>query len=223
MRPVPADALGSVCFAAAVAQGGLLFGFAGFDAAGVAAGALMAAGLACAAGPGSFARAPATVAMLAIGGLGMLLGWWADLGFRTGAEFAAHARAPIDSIWCRSTGAGAELSSLPGLGLVVSWMDLGMLAFGVPASLAAATHRRSGAAGALVCGVAMIAGMRVGCHAAAVVGASLPPPLAVLAEWAGMMAGMAIAMGLVAQIPRHAAIATSAQPSTVTRKPAAPA
>lgn len=223
MRPAGSDTLAIACFAAGVVQGGLLLGLAGFDAAGIAAGALVVAGVACALGPRAFARAPATVAMVAIGGLGMLLGWWADLGFRTGAAFAAHARTPLDTIWCRAPAGAAALSGLPPLGLGVSWMDLGMLAFGVPASLAAGRHRRGGVAGALVCGVAMLAGMRAGCHVVSSIGASLAPPLAVLADYAGMMGGMAIAMALVAQIPRQAEIATSAQPSTVTRKPAAPA
>jgi hypothetical protein len=222
MRCSASTSLATACFAAGVVQGGLLLGLAGFDAAGIAAGALVAAGLACALGPRALARAPATVAMVSIGGLGMLLGWWADLGFRTGAAFAEHARMPIDTIWCRAPAGPAALAGLPALG-IASWMDLGMLAFGVPASLAAGGHRRGGTTSALVCGVAMLVGMRVGCHAASSLGASFAPPLAVLVDYAGMMGGMAIAMALVAQIPRQAAIATSAQPSTVTRKPAAPA
>lgn len=223
MRPVPSALLATACFAAGVAQSGLLFGLAGADAAGIAAGSVVVAGLACALGPRLLARAPATVAMVAIGGLGMLLGWWADLGFRTGASFAAHARMPIDTIWCRAPAGPAALAGLPALGLPGSWMDLGMLAFGVPASLLAGGHRRGGAARAVACGLVMLVGMRVGCRLAASIGGALAPPLAVLADYAGMMGGMALAMALLDQIPRHAAIATSAQPSTVTRKPAAPA
>lgn len=152
----------------------------------------------------------------------MLLGWWADLGFRTGAAFAEHARLPLDTIWCRAPAGPAALAGLPELG-VASRMDLGMLAFGVPASVAAGGQRRRGMTSAFVCGVAMLVGMRMGCHVASWLGASFAPALAVLADYAGMMGGMAIAMALVAQIPRQAAIATSAQPITVTRKPAAPA
>jgi hypothetical protein len=222
MRPVPSDPLATACFAAGVVQGGLLLALAGFDGMGIGAGALVVAGVGCALGPRALARAPAMVAMVAIGGLGMLLGWWADLGFRTGAAFAEHARMPLDTIWCRAPAGPAALAGLPEFGLA-SWMDLGMLTFGVPARLAAGGRRRGGVVRTLACGAAMLVGMRLGCHMASSLGASLAPPLAVLADYAGMMGGMAIAMALVAQIPRHAAIATSAQPSTVTRKPAAPA
>ena len=112
------------------------------------------------------------------------------------------------------------------LGHPFSWMNVGMLAFGLPAQ---ALARRAAFAGAshglhapLPCAVAMIAKMTAGSRLVSRLVALLTPVAAVAADYTLMLAGMSAGMLLV-QIPRKAAIATSAQPAIVTRKPAAPA
>jgi len=216
------------------AQLALLGWIAGLGATGASAGALVGAAIGASCGGVALRRAPIFAAMLAFGGLGMTLGWWADLGFRSAAEVSAHARAPFDLLWCRSAPGPASLAGLPGLGHVFSWMNAGMLALGMPAVAlvrrrAGCAHRDGFAATAL-CAAAMALGMLAGSVAAGVVAAQLAPAQIVIADWAlmsvGMLAGMALAERAprwLAQMPRHAAIATSAQPTTVTRNPSAPA
>lgn len=215
-------------------QIGLLAWVAGFGGFGVCLGLGVGMLVGAIAARTLLARAPGVVAMLVFGGLGMMLGWWADLGFRSAAEVAAHARAPLDLLWCRSPAGPASLAGLPGLGHVFSWMNAGMLALGMPAVALArrrfgCAHGR-GIAAAAACALAMALGMSAGSVAAGVVAAHLTPSIVVLVDWALMSAGMLAGMELaeraprwLAQIPRHAASATSAQPSTVTPNPAAPA
>jgi len=156
--------------AALTAQVALLARIAGLDAGGVAAtvaiGVIGAATLI----PAALRRAPEATVMLAAGGLGMTAGWWADLGFTTAAAVAAHAREPLDLVWCRSPAGPASLASLPGL-RHISWMNLGMLAFGMPA-VAAARRRGArddahGIAALIACAAAMSIGMSAGTRAAA--------------------------------------------------------
>jgi len=172
------------------------------------AGALAAAALGLAFGGFALRRAatrwPGAVAMLALGGLGMTLGWWADLGFTSAAATAAHARAASDPLWCRAPAAAASLAGLPGLGHVVSWMNAGMLVFGMPA--VALAHRASDAAarhaaGELVaCALAMIAGMTAGSRLALLGAQRLDPTAIVLLDYAGMLAGMALGMALARRV-----------------------
>jgi hypothetical protein len=206
-----ARSLPALCVLALAAQAALLALLAGFGTVGaaLAAPAGLAAGRAVVAGAGR--RAPDLVAMLALGGFGMTLGWWVDLG-----AGSAAAVAPVDTVWCRSSQAH--------LG-VCSWMNAGMLAFGLPAVVAA--QRRRGLCGhrgpaLLLCGAGMTVGMSAGSALAARLAGSLGPGAFVPVHFALMTAGMLAAMALL-QMPRHAAIATRAQPSTVTRNPAAPA
>lgn len=167
--------------------------------------------------------APATALMIGWGGLGMTLGWWADLGFRSAADVAQHDG--IAAIWCRAPALGAAWHDVPGLGHLASWMNAGMFLFGVP--VAACCLRP---APLLRCTLGMILGMSVGSRLAAGVASGLDPAAAVLVDHACMSAGMVGGMlGIErlpwrrAQMPRNVAIATSAQPAIVTRKPAAPA
>jgi hypothetical protein len=206
-------------------QAALLGGLVGADAASSAGMLLLGAGVACAIVPPLLRRWPEATAMLALGGLGMTLGWWADQGFRSAAAAAPHAPAALDTLWCRTPLAGDAW-----LGHLLSWMNAGMLALGLPASALARRSRRCAhdAGASVACALAMIAGMTAGSYAAARLAAPLAPPIAVLGDWLGMTLGMLAGMGLVraaarVQMPRHAASATSAQPITVTRKPAAPA
>jgi len=137
------------------------------------------------------------VAMLSLGGLGMTLGWWVDLGC-PGAGAAALAP-------CHAAASDGSLGSVLRLG---SWMNVGMLVLGLPA-MAVALRRgegfawRSWTGGGLLAlsAPAMLAGMIAGC----VVARALGGPLALPAggtrvfEWAGMNAGM-----LAAMPPAHA-------------------
>lgn len=133
-------------------------------------------------------RAPAAVAMLALGGLGMTVGWWVDLTL-------AGAPAPLDTLWCRSSGAGAA-------GHLASWMNAGMLALGLPAARLAQRDHGHGGGAALTCALAMLAGMSAGSWLAARLAPGLGPSAAVAVDYAamllGMVAGMAVAEGMLA-------------------------
>jgi len=79
-------------------QGALLVPLAGTGAAAglrLAAGAALAGVLAALAWPRLARPARASLAMLAAGGFGMTLGWWADLGFGSAA-----AAGPDAAAWC---------------------------------------------------------------------------------------------------------------------------
>jgi hypothetical protein len=116
------------------------------------------------------------LAMLTLGGLGMTLGWWQDLRESGG--------------WCES---GA-------LHPVVSWMNAGMLAFGLPAMRW--LHRE----GAPTCSTGafllaapwMMLGMRLGSRLGHLAAPSLSTEHAVLADYALMNAGMLLGMLVVA-------------------------
>jgi len=186
------------------AQVALLAWIAGLCAGGVAAtvaiGVIGAATLI----PAALRRAPEATVMLAAGGLGMTAGWWADLGFTTAAAVAAHAREPLDLVWCRSPAGPASLASLPGL-RHISWMNLGMLAFGMPA--VAAARRRGGRddahgiAALIACAAAMSFGMSAGTRGAAALAPALGASGVVVVDWAlmsvGMLTGMAVGSSVV--------------------------
>ena len=182
-------------------QFGLLAWIAGLGAPGVAGGVALGIAGTAVAWRWFSSRAPAALAMLAFGGLGMTLGWWADLGLRSGAELAAHAREPVDLLWCRSGAGPAALSGVPSLGHLFSWMNAGMLAFGFPAVVRARRRARSepdhGACAHALCAVAMVFGMAAGSLAAAAIAVRLTPCEVVLADWLFMSAGMLAAMALI--------------------------
>jgi len=145
----------------------------------------------------------------------MTLGWWADLGFHSAASLAAHARAPLAPLWCRASSSLPALAGLPRLAHLVSWMTVGMLALGMPAT--ALVHRpdcdaRRARLEMIACAIAMVAGMSAGSQLARLGTQRLGPTAIVLLDWAsmiaGMMAGMTIGMAF-ARISYHAAIATT--------------
>ena len=175
------------------------------------------------AGAGLLARArPAAAWMIGWGGLGMTLGWWADLGFRTAGEVAQHGG--LEAIWCRAPALESAAHAVPGFGHLASWMNAGMLLFGIPAAL-----RWMRPALLLRCTIGMLLGMSAGSKLAAAVAGRWDPAAAVIVDYVAMSAGMMAGMIAVerlswrVQIPRNAAIATRAQPATVTRNPSAPA
>jgi hypothetical protein len=208
--------------AATIAQVALLAWIAGLGASGVAAAVAIGAIGAATLIPAALRRVPEATVMLAAGGLGMTAGWWADLGFTTAAAVAAHAREPLDLVWCKSPAGPASLASLPGL-RHISWMNLGMLALGMPA-VAAARRRASrgdahGIPTLIACAAAMSIGMYAGSRGAAAIAPALGAPGVVIADWALMIVGMLAGMAAVervhrwmAQIPRKSPIA-SARPS----------
>jgi len=166
---------------------------------------------------------PAAAWMIGWGGLGMTLGWWADLGFRTAREVAQHGG--LEAIWCRAPALESAAHAVPGFGHLASWMNAGMLLFGIPAAL-----RWMRPALLLRCTIGMLLGMSAGSQLAAAVAGRWDPAAAVIVDYAAMSAGMLAGMAAVellswrrVQIPRNVAIATRAQPATVTRNPSAPA
>jgi hypothetical protein len=222
----PPSALARACsHAALAAQGACVAALAGFGPRGALAGAALGAVLgAVALGP-ALRRAPAGTAMLALGGLGMTLGWWADLGFASAAQLAAHARAPADPAWCRAPAGLALLAGLPGLGHAVSWMNAGMLALGLPAAAAARRAGHAHAHGGLAtlgCAAAMVAGMTAGSHGAARLAAALSPGAAVVLDYAAMTIGMAAGMALFEAAAQRVRRAGRAR-ITAWRRPPAPA
>lgn len=122
------------------------------------------------------------LAMISLGGLGMTLGWWADLGFPGSPELAAA------TAWCRASGPHSPL---------LSWMNAGMLLVGV-AAMRGVSRRDDAAAcapGALGLAVAA-AGMTAGMLAGSSLLGWLAVPLALgervhrLGDWLAMIAGM---------------------------------
>jgi hypothetical protein len=181
---------------ALASQLGLLAWIAGLGAPGAALAAAGGLGVGALAGLQLRERAPDAVAMLAFGGLGMTLGWWADLGLRTAAEMAAHSRAPVDLLWCRSTAGPAALAGVPALGHLLSWMNAGMLALGMPAVARTCRSAR------VACAAAMVAGMYAGSLAAAALATRLSPTEVVLADWLLMSSGMLGGMLVAERVPR---------------------
>jgi hypothetical protein len=166
---------------------------------------------------------PAAAWMIGWGGLGMALGWWADLGFGTAVD--AVRLGGVDAIWCHAPALGSTRFAVPGLWHLASWMNAGMLLFAIPVA-----SRWMRPAPLLRCTIGMAFGMSAGSWLAAFVAAGSDPAAAVIVDYAAMSAGMVAGMfalermpGQRAQMPRNAAIATRAQPATVTRNPSAPA
>jgi heavy metal translocating P-type ATPase len=130
----------------------------------------------------------AFVAMLAVGNLGMLLGWWADAGW------APAIRDGVCLCGCQKSHFGAGLAG----GL--AWMHLGMLAFSLP-PIWWEQRVRIGVEGRgdwrwLACLAFMVLGMQAG--AGAVIGWFPAQPQAqLLASYAGMTIGMTAAMLVV--------------------------
>ena len=129
--------------------------------------------------------------MLALGNWGMLLGWWADAGFAS----AVHS----GECFC---GQGHGFLGLTGLRL--PWMYLGMLAFGLPAMLAAPVPERLRSNRIWTVTVAafgMIAGMAWGGSLAQrLTGASQSP--AFLIAFGGMTLGMLAGMIFACELAR---------------------
>ena len=183
-----------------IAQVALLAWIAGLGAGGVAAAVAIGAIGAATLMPAALRRAPEATVMLAAGGLGMTTGWWADLDFTTASAVAAHAHEPLDLVWCRGP---AALAAFPDLGHI-SWMNLGMLALGMPAVTAA--RRRTGRGDAhgiaalFACAAAMSIGMSAGARGAAALAPALGASGVVVADWTlmsvGMLAGMAAVKGV---------------------------
>ncbi len=128
-----------------------------------------------------------TWSMVALGGFGMNLGWWADLGF-TGGAAAAGACA------CCAAADGGPVALL-------SWMNAGMLALGVPAMFLLRyrpqpwSWRKWCCSGMLFIGVpGMVVGMGIGSSAAVTWLSGAEPALAQLGHYLLMMAGMVVGM-----------------------------
>jgi hypothetical protein len=176
-----------------LAQGLLLVPLAGVGGRagwGVAAGAALAAALAAAAGRWLAPAGGASLAMLAAGGLGMTLGWWADLDFASAA--AVLRDAPDAAAWCGFPARDGH--GLPGAHLL-SWMNAGMLAAGgLALRVAGARGACGGPAARFVGAAAMVAGMGAGAALAAPLGRALPAERAVVAAHALMNAGMLAGM-----------------------------
>jgi Cu2+-exporting ATPase/Cu+-exporting ATPase len=121
-----------------------------------------------------------TLGMFSLGGLAMLLGWWADAGF------AAVVRNGVCLCGCAD--------STMGLGIFakLNWMDASM----VLASLQMVAFERRGR-GRLLCWVAGLFGMLAGMEAAAWVMSHIVPTLPGMqffATYAAMMLGMSVGM-----------------------------
>jgi len=132
------------------------------------------------------AWADMTLAMVTLGGLGMNLGWWADLGFSP---------SPGGAPCC---GGGEE--ALPS---VASWMNAGMLLLGVPAMFLVRRRWRRFRWGSWCCGGMVllgIPGMVVGMLAGSVLAGQLTttwsPAARVFADYLCMLAGMCAGMTL---------------------------
>jgi len=164
-------------------------------------GAVLAGLLARAAWTGLGARGRAALAMLAWGGLGMTVGWWADLGFASAAARFAAAAPPAGAFCGFAPEAGAGV----GHPQVVSWMNAGMLALGIAGlRVVHAPRARRGAAAACAAEcAAMLLGMHAAAWLAGHVAAALAPPAAVVTTHALMNAGMLAGM-VVAAPWRHA-------------------
>jgi hypothetical protein len=193
---------GLVVAVAVGAQAAVLAALAGLPAHGASAllgGAAVAAAGAAAAWPRLSRAGRAWLGMLALGGLGMTLGWWADLDFGSAAALVRTAPAAVAAgAWCglAPLAGGAHVGRRAAHAL--AWMNAGMLLGGVLAMRLA--HGRGGAG----CGrarvalesLAMLLGMNAGGLAATRVAAGLAPALAVVTAHALMNAGMLAGMQL---------------------------
>jgi hypothetical protein len=166
---------------------------------------LGAGGLAAAAAAAAWPRlrpgASASLLMLSLGGLGMALGWWADLGFASAAALLRAApEAMAAGAWCGLAPLRPGAHAAPGLHLA-SWMNAGMLAAGGLAMAAGSGRaRRCGLAALLTEALGMLLGMSAGASLAARGAAALPVEAAVgaahLLMLGGMLAGAATAQCL---------------------------
>jgi hypothetical protein len=194
-------ASGLVIAAGLGAQAAVLVALAGPDraeACALLAGAAVAAAGAAAAWRGLSGAGRACLGMLALGGLGMTLGWWADLDFGSAAALLrAVSAATATGAWCGLAPLGAAHAA-PSAPHALAWMNAGMLLGGVLAMRVA----HAGAPGCRPVRVAleslaMLAGMHAGGCAAIRVADGLGPALAVVTAHAlmnaGMLAGMQVA------------------------------
>jgi hypothetical protein len=129
-----------------------------------------------------------------LGNWGMLLGWWADAGF-----------APIKGCPLCCVGSGFSLWAC----CRVPWMNLGMLALGLPPMLVGSSTRASGlsrfALGTLAA-VGMVWGMSFGNYVAMKWLAPLTSEW-VFVSWLGMTAGMLAGMFLGCEFGRALSLA----------------
>jgi hypothetical protein len=173
-----------------------LAGLPALTASALLGGASVAAAGAAAGWPRLSRAGRAWLGMLALGGLGMTLGWWADLDF--GSAAALLAAAPDAVAWCGlgpiADGAHAGRRAPHALG----WMNAGMLAGGLLAMCLAHGRGSAGCGRARVAleSLAMLLGMNAGGLAATRVAAGLAPALAVVTAHALMNAGMLAGMQL---------------------------
>lgn len=136
-----------------------------------------------------------TFAMLGAGNWGMLLGWWADVGFSPVSYAGGH-------YCCASAGS----YSLAGI-LRMPWMNLGMVAFGLPAMLGDRTPREPDRTARLSWGLAllsslgMILGMSFGSYLF-VKWLGPDPSQRFLVSLAGMTVGMLLGMHFCCELGR---------------------
>lgn len=119
-----------------------------------------------------------SVAMFSAGGLAMLAGWWADVGF------AAVVRDGVCLCSCAQSTLGLGLFARLG------WMDLSMIAASVPALFLEKPRQ-------LTCWLSGLAGMLLGMEAAAWLMSRVPvafPQAVFFATYAAMMFGMGLGM-----------------------------
>ncbi|GAB4176683.1 MAG: hypothetical protein Fur0032_16710 [Terrimicrobiaceae bacterium] len=126
----------------------------------------------------------ATLMMFSVGGLAMLIGWWADAGF-----------GPLFPDSSRNCGLAGLLDGW-------NWMQPAMVAAALP-SLALEPRRGTAR---LACWGAGVAGMLVGMEAASWLAGWVPdrpPAFHILAAYAAMIFGMAIGMALACNAARR--------------------
>jgi D-xylose transport system substrate-binding protein len=168
-------------------------------AASLIAGGCLAALVAVALWPRLSGALRTALAMLALGGLGMTLGWWADLGFASAAALLrADPEAAAAGAWCglaRPDGSAQGGLRLP----LLSWMNAGMVVAGALTLRAVRGPSLRHRAGHLALETgAMLAGMNLGALLAARVAGRLPAEVAVVTAHASMNAGMLAGMQLAA-------------------------
>ena len=167
---------------ALAAQGPILAALAGWSGTGLVLLSTLSVGLGlivarCWKRGGSSHRLDVLLGMATLGNLGMLLGWWADLGF--GAV-------RVDHPCCRISNLGL-IPAHPGM-----W--LGMLLFGnLAMAFASDEGRRPSAVHLILCNLGMALGMLLGGEWAGGLGLSTPSAVAIsdaLGMALGMLAGM---------------------------------
>lgn len=160
-------------------------------------GAAVAAAGAAAGWRGLSRAGRAWLGMLALGGLGMTLGWWADLDFGSAAALLRSApAATATGAWCGLAPLGAAHAA-PRAPHALAWMNAGMLLGGVFAMrIAHAGEPGCRPLRVALESLAMLVGMHAGGGAAIRVAAGLAPALAVVTAHALMNAGMLAGMQL---------------------------